>query len=68
MADERIDMDQMRATALRERPKMIIAGATAYPRIIDPAPIREIADEIGALLMFLILPLLIQIERNTRTA
>ena len=52
MADERIDMDQMRETALRERPKMIIAGATAYPRIIDPAPIREIADEIGALLMF----------------
>jgi glycine hydroxymethyltransferase len=45
-------MDQMRETALRERPKMIIAGATAYPRIIDPAPIREIADEIGALLMF----------------
>jgi glycine hydroxymethyltransferase len=52
MSDERIDMDQMRETALRERPKMIIAGATAYPRIIDPAPIREIADEIGALLMF----------------
>jgi glycine hydroxymethyltransferase len=52
MSDERIDMDQMRETALRERPKMIIAGATAYPRIIDPAPIREIADEIGALLRF----------------
>ena len=51
-SDERIDMDQMREIALRERPKMIIAGATAYPRIIDPAPIREIADEIGALLMF----------------
>ena len=31
---------------------MIIAGATAYPRIIDPAPLREIADEVGALLMF----------------
>ena len=31
---------------------MIIAGATAYPRIIDPAPFREIADEVGALLMF----------------
>jgi glycine hydroxymethyltransferase len=31
---------------------MIVAGATAYPRIIDPAPLREIADEIGALLMF----------------
>ena len=31
---------------------MIIAGATAYPRVIDPAPLREIADEVGALLMF----------------
>ncbi len=51
-SDERIDFDQMREIALRERPRMIIAGATAYPRIIDPAPIREIADEIGALLMF----------------
>ena len=51
-SDERIDFDQMRETALRERPRMIIAGATAYPRIIDPAPIREIADEVGALLMF----------------
>jgi len=51
-SDERIDLDQMRETALRERPRMIIAGATAYPRIIDPAPIREIADEVGALLMF----------------
>jgi len=49
---ERIDLDQMRETARREKPKMIIAGATAYPRIIDPAPIREIADEVGALLMF----------------
>ncbi|MBU3701085.1 MAG: aminotransferase class I/II-fold pyridoxal phosphate-dependent enzyme, partial [Acidimicrobiia bacterium] len=51
-SDERIDFDQMREIALRERPRMIIAGATAYPRIIDPAPIREIADEVGALLMF----------------
>jgi len=51
-SDERIDLDQMREIALRERPRMIIAGATAYPRIIDPAPIREIADEVGALLMF----------------
>ena len=51
-SDERIDFDQMRELALRERPRMIIAGATAYPRIIDPAPIREIADEVGALLMF----------------
>ena len=51
-SDERIDFDQMREAALRERPKMIIAGATAYPRIIDPEPIRAIADEVGALFMF----------------
>ncbi len=51
-SDERIDFDQMRALAREHRPKMIIAGATAYPRVIDPAPLREIADEVGALLMF----------------
>jgi len=51
-SDERIDYDAMREVALRERPKMIIAGATAYPRIIDPEAIRSIADEVGALFMF----------------
>ena len=51
-SDERIDYDAMREIALRERPKMIIAGATAYPRIIDPEAIRSIADEVGALFMF----------------
>lgn len=51
-SDERIDLDQMRQLALETRPKLIIAGATAYPRIIDPAPLRDIADEVGALLMF----------------
>ncbi|NNC79046.1 MAG: serine hydroxymethyltransferase [Acidimicrobiales bacterium] len=51
-SDERIDMDQLRDRAHQHKPKMIIAGATAYPRIIDPAPFREIADEVGALLMF----------------
>ncbi len=51
-SDERIDMDAVRDAALRERPKMIIAGATAYPRIIDPAAFRSVADEVGALLMF----------------
>ena len=51
-SDERIDYDEMRDLARRERPKMIIAGATAYPRVIDPAPIREIADEVGAVFMF----------------
>jgi glycine hydroxymethyltransferase len=51
-SDERIDFDQVRDLARAERPKMIVAGATAYPRIIDPAPFREIADEVGALFMF----------------
>jgi glycine hydroxymethyltransferase len=51
-SDERIDFDQVRAVAKEHRPKMIVAGATAYPRIIDPVPLREIADEVGALLMF----------------
>jgi glycine hydroxymethyltransferase len=51
-SDERIDLDQLRDIAKAERPKLIVAGATAYPRIIDPAPFREIADEVGALFMF----------------
>jgi glycine hydroxymethyltransferase len=51
-SDERIDYDTMRAIAVREQPKMIIAGATAYPRVIDPEIIRSIADEVGALFMF----------------
>jgi len=49
---EMIDFDNVRELALEHRPKMILAGATAYSRLIDPAPFREIADEIGALLMF----------------
>ncbi|WP_419848266.1 serine hydroxymethyltransferase [Candidatus Poriferisocius sp.] len=51
-SDERIDYDQVRDLALEHRPKLIVAGATAYPRIIDPAPFRSIADEVGALFMF----------------
>ncbi len=51
-SDERIDFDQMRSVALEHKPKLIIAGATAYPRIIDPEPIRAIADEVGAYFMF----------------
>lgn len=51
-SDERIDFEDMAAKAHAERPKLIVAGATAYPRTIDPAPLREIADEVGALLMF----------------
>jgi len=51
-SDERIDLDQLRDVARAEKPKLIVAGATAYPRIIDPVPLREIADEVGAMLMF----------------
>ncbi|MEO5841205.1 MAG: serine hydroxymethyltransferase [Acidimicrobiales bacterium] len=51
-SDERIDFDNVREIAKRERPRLIIAGATAYSRTIDPAPLRSIADEVGALLMF----------------
>jgi glycine hydroxymethyltransferase len=51
-SDERLDYDQIRDLARRERPKLIVAGATAYPRIIDPAVLREIADEVGSLFLF----------------
>jgi glycine hydroxymethyltransferase len=51
-SDERIDFDQVRDLALAERPKLIVAGATAYPRSIDPEPFRQIADEVGARFMF----------------
>ncbi|MGE5702728.1 MAG: serine hydroxymethyltransferase [Clostridia bacterium] len=46
-----IDYDQVEAVALRERPKLIIAGASAYPRFIDFARFKEIADKAGALFM-----------------
>jgi len=49
---EIIDLDHVREMALQHRPKMIVAGASAYSRKIDAAPFREIADEVGALLMF----------------
>ena len=48
---ERIDYDALRDKAKQERPKLIIAGASAYPRIIDFEAFRSIADEVGALLM-----------------
>ncbi|MCP3798268.1 serine hydroxymethyltransferase [Allokutzneria sp. A3M-2-11 16] len=47
---ELIDYDQVRELALEHRPKMIVAGATAYPRLFDFAAFREIADEVGAIL------------------
>ena len=46
-----IDYEALRATALECRPKMIVAGASAYSRIIDFAAFRAICDEVGALLM-----------------
>jgi glycine hydroxymethyltransferase len=49
--DERIDMDEVRRLALEHKPKMIVAGASAYPRIFDFPAFRAIADEVGALLM-----------------
>ncbi|SDG81311.1 serine hydroxymethyltransferase [Desulfosporosinus hippei] len=48
---ETIDYDQIRQLAKEHHPKMIVAGASAYPRIIDFVKMREIADEAGALLM-----------------
>jgi glycine hydroxymethyltransferase len=48
---ERIDLDNVAALAREHKPRMIIAGASAYPRQIDFARFREIADEVGALLM-----------------
>jgi glycine hydroxymethyltransferase len=51
-SDERLDYDQIHELASAERPKMIVAGATAYPRLIEPEPLRRIADDVGALLLF----------------
>jgi len=48
--DERIDYDELAAVALREKPKMITAGASAYPRIIDFKKMSEIAKSVGAYL------------------
>ena len=49
--DSLIDMDQVRALAREHKPKLIISGATAYPRQWDFAAFREIADEVGAYLL-----------------
>ena len=48
---ETIDYDVVRALALEHKPKLILAGASAYPRVIDFAKFREIADEVGAYFM-----------------
>lgn len=50
-SDFRIDYDALEQTALRVKPKMIVAGASAYPRFIDFARIRDIADKAGAYMM-----------------
>ena len=49
--DHRIDMEEVRRLAHEHRPKLIIAGGSAYPRIIDFRTFREICDEVGAYLM-----------------
>jgi glycine hydroxymethyltransferase len=49
--DGYIDYDQVRDIALRERPRMILAGASAYPRIFDFERFREISDEVGAVFL-----------------
>jgi glycine hydroxymethyltransferase len=49
-ATERIDMDEVEAIALREKPKMILAGFSAYSRSMDWARFRAIADKVGAFL------------------
>lgn len=51
-SDERLDYEAIATLAREHKPKMIVAGATAYPRLIDPQKFRDIADEVGALLMF----------------
>jgi glycine hydroxymethyltransferase len=48
---ETIDMDRVRSLAKEHRPRMILAGFTAYPRVIDFAAFRKIADEVGAIFM-----------------
>jgi glycine hydroxymethyltransferase len=50
-ADERIDLEQVRDLCREHRPKLLVAGGSAFPRAIDFKPFREIADECGCLLM-----------------
>ena len=49
--DERLDHDELAAKAREHKPKLIVVGASAYPRVIDFARIRAVADEVGALVM-----------------
>jgi glycine hydroxymethyltransferase len=50
-SDQRVDYDEVAALARQHRPKMLVAGHSAYPRQIDAAPFRKIADEVGAIVM-----------------
>ena len=50
-SDQRIDYDEVAVLARQHRPKMLVAGHSAYPRQVDAAPFRKIADEIGATVM-----------------
>jgi glycine hydroxymethyltransferase len=49
--DERLDYDELSRLAHEHKPKMIVVGASAYPRIFDFARVRKVADEVGALVM-----------------
>ena len=49
--DQRIDFNQVRELAKKHRPRMIVVGASAYPRTIDFKAFREVADEVGAMMM-----------------
>jgi glycine hydroxymethyltransferase len=51
-SDERLDFDALAALARAHKPKLIVAGATAYSRTIDAEPFRRVADSVGALFMF----------------
>ena len=48
---ELIDYEEVRKLAKEHKPKIIVVGASAYPRVIDPIKFREIADEVGAKIM-----------------
>src|SRR5499426_1260128 len=49
--DERLDYDELERLAAEHKPKMIVVGASAYPRVFDFARVRAIADQVGALVM-----------------
>jgi glycine hydroxymethyltransferase len=51
-AEQRIDIEDVRAKAMEHRPRLIVVGTTSYPRRLDPQPFKAIADEVGAYLMF----------------